>query len=304
VKQIHSARFSSAFFALLLLLPLSIAYSQPETQSSDLRIGPGDLIEVSVFESPELNTKCRVTQDGNISMPLIGTVTVAGQSAGDVQARIHELLVQGDYVRNPQVSVFVTEYVTQRVSVLGEVKRPGMYPALASHRLLDYISVAEGLTPLAGSKVLITPRDHPDESVTVSLLNNAAMPHANPEIRPGDTIMVLKAGIVYVIGDVAKPGGFVMDREERISALQALALAQGATRTASLSKARIIRRTNEGPQEIALDLKKVLSSKAPDRALVSDDILFVPGSATKSAMKRGIEAVLQTATGVVIYGAR
>jgi polysaccharide export outer membrane protein len=128
----------------------------------------------------------------------------------------------------------------------------------------------------------------------------APQPANNPEIMPGDTIFVERTGLVYVVGDVARPGGFPMDHDQQLSILQAVALAQGTLPTAAKSSAKLIRTTAQGRQEIPLNLKKILQSKETDIAMQDNDILFVPSSATKAALK-DIEAALPTAASATIY---
>ena len=120
-------------------------------------------------------------------------------------------------------------------------------------------------------------------------------------LTPGDTIIVSKAGIVYVVGDVRQPTGVVMENSG-LTVLKAIAMAQGTNRTASLNNAKLIRTTASGRREIPVPLSKILSNKAEDLQLQAEDILFVPSSAAKSATRRGLEAILQTATGVAVYG--
>lgn len=121
------------------------------------------------------------------------------------------------------------------------------------------------------------------------------------EVFPGDTIVVSKAGIVYVVGDVHKPSGVVMDNGTQMTVLKAIAMAEGANPTAALNSAKLIRTTPTGPQEMPLELKKILSAKSPDIHLQAEDIIFVPSSTVKGAGRRGLEAIIQAATGVAIY---
>ena len=173
---------------------------------------------------------------------------------------------------------------------------------IGAHRLFDAISFAGGVTSRAGRVVSITHREKPDQPQLVALSNDPAKAAAaNVEIFPGDTIMVSKAGVVYVVGDVARPGGFVMDNNESLTVLQAIALAQGQNPSASLNNAKLIRKSPLGLQEIPVPLKKILESKADDIAMQGEDILFIPTSASKSAMRRSLEAAVQMATGVAIY---
>jgi polysaccharide export outer membrane protein len=123
----------------------------------------------------------------------------------------------------------------------------------------------------------------------------------NVSVQPGDTILVSKAGIVYVVGDVHQPGGFVMENGKDITVIQAIALAQGIGPNAALGGARLVRKTPDGPKDIPLELKKILAAKAPDPQLQADDIVFVPDSAAKSGFKRGLEAAVQAATGLAIW---
>ena len=150
------------------------------------------------------------------------------------------------------------------VTVLGEVKNPGVYPLLGAHGLLDLISAAGGVTSSAGKDVTVTHRDDPDHPAIVKIESKPGSTAAfKVDVRPGDTIMVSHAGIVYVVGDVGKPGGFLIDNNDRLTVLQALALAQGTNRTASLNHAKLIRKTEAGREEVPVPLKKILASKAP-----------------------------------------
>jgi polysaccharide export outer membrane protein len=264
-------------------------------------IGAGDLLEMSVFDTPELTGKLRVSNTGDILLPLVGSLHVQGMKAEEAQNLIRQKFITGGFVKDPQVTLFIAEYATQGVSVVGEVKNPGVYPAFGSHHLLDYISLAQGLTPLAGSRITITHVGKSDEPQHVKITAGATpKPENNPEILPGDTIYVERTGIVYVIGDVARPGGFPMDHDEQLSILQAVALAQGTNSTAARSSVRLIRTTTHGRLEIPVNLKKILSSKETDLAMQDNDILFVPSSAAKSALK-DMEAVVPAAAAATIY---
>jgi polysaccharide biosynthesis/export protein len=312
--------------ALILLLavqttppPQSVPQNQTEQatsgeQSADvppsnspviLKIGPGDLLEITistVIGAPEVDWKARVSGSGDITLPLIGSCHVAGMTAEEAQGFIGKKYKDGEILKSPQVSVFLLEYASQGVSVLGEVLKPGVYPLLTSRRLLDLISQAGGLTPTAGRAITITHRDRPLKPETIALSGDATQNAANNvNIIPGDTIVVTKAGVVYVVGAVGKPGGFTMNANEGLTILQAVALAEGSKADAALDKSRLIRRTPAGQGEIPVPLGKILASKTPDMKLQPDDILFVPSSATKSAARRTVEAIVETASGVVIF---
>ena len=279
----------------------NIQATTPDTH--DLVIGAGDLLEVSVYGAPEFDKlQLRVSGSGDVLLPFVGTQHVARLTAAQTQSIVAKRLADGGYFHNPQVSVFVRDYSSQGVSVLGEVQKPGLYPVFGTRRLFDVISLAGGLTPKAGELVTIAHRDQADKPVLVTLGNGVkGSADGNAVLSPGDTVIVSKAGIVYVVGDVHLPGGFVMENGH-MTVLQALALAQGANPTASLNSAKLIRTTDGRQSQTTVELKRILSAKAGDVALAPGDILFVPNSMQKSAARRSLDAVLQAATGVAIYG--
>jgi polysaccharide export outer membrane protein len=276
--------------------------ASPHSKSvPDLLIGAGDLLEVSIFGAADFTHQVRVSSGGDISLPLIGAVQVSGLNPEQAEKVIHDKLVEGAFYKNPQVSVFVREYDSGGVYVLGEVQKPGFYPLVNIRRLLEAISVAGGTTPRAGKTVTITNPNRPDRTITFNQSNDGGkVEHENVEMMAGDTVTVSKAGIVYVVGDVHQPSGIVMEHGE-LTVLQAIAMAQGTNPTASLEHAKLIRKTADGPQEISISLKKILSARAPDLKLQSDDIVFVPSSASRSAGRRGLETAIQAATGILIW---
>ncbi len=290
-------------------MPTSMTTSIPSTTLGGIGfgsgaagpIGNGDLIEMTVFDTPELSGKLRVSNSGDVILPLVGKLHIAGMKAEDAASLIRQEFVEGAYLKDPQVTVFIAEYATQNVSVLGEVKNPGIYPAFGVHHLLDYVSAAQGLTPLAGTRITITHAKDPSTPEQVKVTAGATpKPENNPEIFSGDTIYVERTGVIFVVGDVMRPGGFPMDHDGQLSILQAVALAQGINPTAAKSSAKLIRTTTEGRQEIPVNLKKILQSKNTDLAMQDNDILFIPTSAAKNAMK-DMEAVLPTAAAASIY---
>ncbi|HKD00805.1 MAG TPA: polysaccharide biosynthesis/export family protein [Terriglobales bacterium] len=273
-------------------------------QSSELRLGAGDLVELNVYNVPELSTKARVSGNGEIYLPLVDYVHIGGLSLQEAQTVIEKRYEDGGFLKDPHISLLVDESATQGASVLGEVSRPGVYPVLGQPRLLDLVSAAGGFTDRAGRVVTITHRDQPDQPVTVTLPRNPAdKSESNIQVYPGDMIAVHRADIVYVVGEVGKPSGFLMDTGS-LSVLQAIALAGGVNRTAKLNDAKIIRKTPEGAMtETPIQLKKILAAKAPDLPMQADDILFVPTSTGKIAAARGIEAAVAAATGLAIVAA-
>ncbi len=267
-----------------------------------LQISAGDLLEVSVFDTPDLSGKLRVDEHGNIALPLAGDLTVSQLTAEQAAHAIEAKLSRAEILKDPHVLVAVLEYSTQGVTLLGEVKQPGVYPLLGPHSLLDLISAAGGFTPEAGELVTITHRAEPNNPVAVKLGTKpgSTTRSSNVDIRPGDTIIISHAGIVYVVGDVGKPGGFLIQRNNHLTVLRAMALAQGPNKTAALNSAKLIRQTDDGREELPVPLRKILSNKAPDRTLADGDILFIPSSAAKNALVT-VESVLPSAASASIY---
>src|ERR1700704_742479 len=186
----------------------------------DLRIGIGDLLQVTMFGTQDFNSDFRVSPSGDISLPPLGMVHVAGLSTSEAERSIEEQLREGGFYREPRVSVFQKEYATQGVSILGEVKNPGVYPLLADRHLLDLLSQAGGLTPNASKTISVTHAGASTPSVVTLSKDPELAATSNPAILPGDTVVVATAGVVYVIGDVNKPGGFVMN--DNLTVLQGL----------------------------------------------------------------------------------
>ena len=283
--------------------PLKRADSSPKNHllaNSNLKLGVGDLVEVSVFGVPDLSTKTRIGGSGDIYLPLIDYVHVADLTTDEAQELIQKRLEDGGFVRGPHVSIFVDESASQAITMIGEVNHPGPYPAIGDRRLFDLISAAGGLSDKAGRVVTIEHREDPDHKVVLQLSSNLAEDtQNNVEVKPGDTIIVSRAGIIYVVGDVQRPSGFLIE-DNSLSVLKALALAGGSTRTASLNKTKILRQTPNGIQEIPVQLKKVLYAKSPDVPLVKGDVLFIPGSSTKAAAYRTADAAMSMSTALAV----
>jgi polysaccharide biosynthesis/export protein len=270
----------------------------PPAPNRALHLGPGDLVEMSAYNVPELNTKARVTSKGDIYFPFIGYTHVAGLTTEEAQTLVEKRL--GEFLKNPQVSLFVAEYASQGASVLGEVNKPGVYPVLGEQHLFDLISAAGGTSEKAGHSITVTHRSAPDQPITVPLSRNLTdKAESNVAVFPGDTVIVHKADIVYVVGEVGRPSALLMDTGG-LTVLKAIALAGGTTRTAKLGGAKILRKTPTGMEETPIQLKKILSAKAPDPVLLADDILIVPSSFGKILAGRSLEAAMQSATMVSV----
>jgi polysaccharide export outer membrane protein len=280
------------------------AQSERPTEAPKFAIGPGDVLSVQIFDTPELSTdSARVGQDGQVSVPVLGPVPVAGLNVEQAARKIESELQARGIMISPQVTVVVVEYTSQGATLLGEVRTPGVYPTFGGRHLLDLLAMAGGMAPSAGKIVTIAHRSDPTHPVTIHLVVNAEQlgQQENPVIEPGDTIMVGRAGIVYILGAVTRPGGYLVDNNEHISLMEALTLAGGWAQTAALSKARLIRKVPEGHKEMMLDLKHVLNGQQADVYVENGDILFIPVSFGKTLGYRGMEAAIAAAQTAVVY---
>ncbi len=302
-----------------------------------LPIAAGDFVDVSEFHLPEFHSSLRVAADGSATLPLIGQVFLAGMTEQVAAHTLEKALLAQGILLHPQVLVVVTGAAGQDVSMIGEVMRPGIYPYSAHHRLLDLIAAASGLSPNSGRLVSVFHRQDPQTAHTVVLDPTGSTPnevnalnadpqwksiqgraqvsssittasqHAakivdrNPELEPGDTVLVSRAGLVYVIGDVVRPGGFPVDPVQGLTVVQAISLAWGASPNAAASKAILIRDQTGGRTLTTLNLHRMIRGQDPDLPIHDRDILFVPDSTAKNLMNKSLEAAIQSAIGVSIY---
>jgi polysaccharide export outer membrane protein len=283
-----------------------------DVEGDGYRIGEGDELAVEVFGADALSARTRVGAEGDISLPLLGPVTAAGLTPLELERRVEERL-STTYMKDPHVRVDVVEMRSRAVSVIGAVRRPGVYQVTGRATLLSVLAMAEGLAEDAGGTVLIargslarqdslapgTP-DHAVgliDEVDLQALFVAGDRRLDVPVGPGDIVNVQPAGIVYVMGEVNRPGGFTLSRGEPLSVLQALALAQGLGPTAAAGRSLIIRDAGNGEkQEIPVDLDDVLSGSEPPHLLASNDVLFVPNNTAKSVAKGVVDAMVRMFT--------
>jgi polysaccharide biosynthesis/export protein len=306
----------------------SVSFAQdPKSAAQPLkdptyRLGAGDEINVAVGDAAELKDlfgrSFQVGNDGYLSIPMAGPVQAAGHTLPDVEKSIATGLKK--YIREPNVSISLKSIKSAPVSVIGAVNNPGVHQLEGPKTVAEVLALAGGLSKEAGYRLTVTrerkwgeiplPNARWDTSgqfstaeLDTAYLTNAALPTYNIQVRPNDVIAVPRAKVVYVIGDVKKPGGFTLGEEKTISVLQALSLAEGITPTGSLGKARILREVaqNSKREEMPVDLKKLMAGKAPDVSLQANDILVVPGRATKKIASKLAESAIQTISGLIIW---
>jgi polysaccharide export outer membrane protein len=268
-------------------------------------IGPGDLLDINEFHTPGFRSVARVSAAGTVTLPMVDEVNLQGLDERGAERKIEEELVTKGMLLHPHVSVFVLGQAGQDVSVLGEVARPGVYPYTLHHRLLDLISAASGLSQSAGRLVNVFHRNEPQTPHPVVLDpggTDTGSDH-NPELQPGDTVQVSRAGLVYVIGDVVRPGGFPVDPAQGLTVVQALSLAWGPSQNAATGRALLIREQKGGRTLTRLNLGRMIHGQEPDQPVRDRDILFVPDSTAKNLWNKTLESAIQSVVGVSIYAA-
>lgn len=274
----------------------------PQDSSSALAIGPGDEVEITVYGAPDLSEHTRVSAGGNISMPLIGYVRVAGLSSSEAEGAIETQLRRNNVLNDPQVSVYVKEYASSGISVAGEVAKPGVYSALGPHRLFDILQTAGGLSDRASGSVTISHKGNTEPPVTVGVSKDPTeMVRSNIELQPGDTVFAARAATVYVLGEVNKPGAYVLNTTGSVTVLRLVAEAGGPTRSAAAGRTRMLRRTSKGLQQLPVPLKDLLRGKGADIPVSPEDILFVPSSHTKAVVGAATMVGMSAATAAVYH---
>ena len=243
-------------------------------QQESLLIGPGDLLNVQVYDEPELSVHGRVTDAGDFPMSLVGNVRIVSMTPAQAANAIDQALIRSNLLNHPKATVTIEQYATQGVSVSGQVRRPGIYPIATPRNIVDVLALAGGLTELGDRKITIE-RTSTHERMEYLLSNDSKTAlDARVLIYPGDTVVVPKVGIVYVLGDVGRPGGFPMDtNDSTITVLQAVTLAAGTAHTAVPSHARLIRKSGQGYTEIHLPLSDMQKGKVADMPLQANDII-------------------------------
>lgn len=273
-------------------------------EKESLLIGPGDLLHITVLREPELDQHMRVLDSGEITLALAGNLPVQGLTPAEAAARIADQYRAGKFLLHPEVTVFVEEYATQAVTILGEVGHPGTVHLASPHTLIDVLSLAGGLNQYADRHIVIQRAGKDGERIRAFLPNRADEAlNADVLVRPGDTVIVPKAGIVYVLGDVAHPGGYVMQNDSKLTVLQAIALAAGTSRTASERRVRLVRNVDGQTLSLDLPLRDMERGREPDVPLQASDILYVPFSLVKN-FSLGVANITAAASSALIYAAR
>jgi polysaccharide biosynthesis/export protein len=313
---------------LCLLVPLAVAAqtppqnipapSLPAANLPALEIGPNDLLQVTVYESPELSGTFRVSQAGTIRLPMVDQeIAASGLYPRDLEVKIKAALVNEHLVVNPVVTITVAEYQSRTVSVVGEVHHPLTFQAVGRVTLLDAIARAEGISEAAGDEVLVSEgqvgdgRTHSQavvRRIPLKELMSARSPELNLTLRGGEEIRIPGQGHVSVVGNVRKPGSFAINRDQPPTVLNALAESEGLTPFAN-DRVYIYRSVDsvQAKQEIPVDLKKILDRKAPDLPLQAGDLLYIPDNHNRRMTLGTLDKLLTAGSltgSAAIYAAR
>ncbi|MET0497398.1 MAG: SLBB domain-containing protein [Steroidobacteraceae bacterium] len=266
MQVINACLTSLSAGCVCLLLTLSCAGAGVIDQ--DYRVGAEDVLKVGTFGYPDLTSDVRVSQSGNITFPLIGQLAVAGLSTGDVEKLIGQRLTDGGFIKNPQVSVLVAEYVSKKIAVMGQVAKPGQYALTSSTKVLDLLAAAGGpLSAIASDSATLMRDDGTRLAIDLRALFDGDLSQ-NPPVNAGDTIFVPRAPQFYVYGEVQRPGLYRLERNMTVSQ----AIAAGGGLTARGSEARVIVKRRDGSGE-----ERTIAARDCG-ALQPDDVLFVKES--------------------------
>jgi polysaccharide export outer membrane protein len=265
---------------VMSVILLATRGARGQAGNESLPIAAGDMLHIQVLETPELEEHARVTDQGKVKLLIGGEVLVAGKTPAEAAAAIEDTLVKGQYMRTPQVLVTVDEYATLNISVFGEVKTPGVYQARTIRSVMEAVSLAQGLLETADRHVVIERRGS-KEKVSYYLSNDPnALPSDQIEVYPGDTVIVPRAPVVYIMGDVLQASGYAISTpDSKVSLLQLVSRAGSTAKTAAANSSHIIRKTPEGGSvDIAVKLGDIRTGKSPDIQLQPNDVVYIPFS--------------------------
>jgi polysaccharide export outer membrane protein len=273
--------------------------------SSGLGYGPihaGDIVEVQIFDAPEYSVRMPVSAAGQIAIPYAGLFHIEGMTSIEASQAIAKLFVQNQILRDPRVIV-TTEQFGYSVTVMGEVKSPGIYPLAGHKRLIDLLTQAGGTTTSAGHVIEIFAPGSMKNPTTV-LWDPTLRENDNAElpIKTGETILVSRCGVVYVGGNVGRPGAFPICESNHTTISEVIALAQGAKANSYTNRTILLRSAGNGTRVVQnVRLEDVLRGKKVDITMQPDDILFIPPSVLKAAGKTALTAAIGFATQAYFY---
>jgi polysaccharide export outer membrane protein len=270
-----------------------------------LELSPGYLLEMDIYNVPEMTSQLRIDAKGFATIPLIGSVHLEGDTVPEAQNAIAALFAAKEILKDPQVTLNILEYSEKNVSVLGEVQSPGRIELLAPATLEDVLASAGGETIEAGNDIEIqhsTNSSKPISRHVEYVQGKDSTPLQSTLVEPGDTVVVHRAGVIYVFGAVNRPGGYLMVNGGSLSVIEAISLAGGTTLQASTRWAMVIRRQGTDVSQFKIPLGRMETGDSPPTQLQLSDALYVPVSTWKAVLINGSN-VLSAATSAAIYRA-
>jgi polysaccharide biosynthesis/export protein len=251
----------------------------------DPLLSAGDLIQVRVFEQPDYTLEVRISADGSVLLPLIGIVDLNGKTVSQAERTIEQRLVDAQIYRSPQVTVQLVEGPNQVAAVVGEVH--SLVPIVGSRRLLDVLATAGGLPPTA-SHVITISRPGVAEPIIVDLGTDPLHSGlANVPIFAGDTIIISRIGVVYLLGAFGTPGIISLTQYSPLTLMEATAMSGGLKFQGKFDDVRLIRTIGDHRTVVKLDIQRILHGKDPDPILQANDIVFLPDSSLKASISNG-----------------
>jgi len=258
---------------------------------STLKLAPGFLLSMEIYDTPEYSLELRIDSSGDVNLPMIGKVHILDLTLVEASAKIATALKEGKILNSPEVNLNIEEYAGREVTVLGEVRMPGRVEMLAAKHLDDVIAMAGGETEFAGKTVEIRHQAGAEPRSDVIHYSRNTDNHilSDTIVKPGDTVTVKRAGIVYVLGGVTRPGGYLMQEDGDLNVTQALALAYGTTMPAAVGSIRLIRKKDDGMvEETRIPYRDIMKGKVAPMRLQAEDVIYVPISKVKVILSTGL----------------
>jgi polysaccharide export outer membrane protein len=271
-----------------------------------LHLDYGDTLQLSVFGAPEMTSTLQVDSLGDCLVPLVGTIHVQGDTPRQGEDKIRQSLIEKKMFNDPQVFLDIVSYTPHNITVSGEVQSPGKLEILVPKPLLDVLALAGGETPAAGGVISIHHRNADDtisvREITYSMKVNDSGSAASTLVYPGDTVNVRRAGVIYILGAVERPGGYLMVNGGNLTVPEAISLASGTTLVASTKTALVVSRRDGTIRRSEVPLDAEQRGKEPPTPLQDGDILYVITSKLKATLIN-TSSVLSSAASAGIYAA-
>jgi polysaccharide export outer membrane protein len=268
---------------LALVAAVSLPIQPILAQRDSIVIGVGDLVHVQVYDTPEMDQHVLVDDKGNAPLLFVGSVELAGKTPQQAEQAVRSMMMEHHIMQHPQVVVAIEKSGTLDVTVGGEVNHAGAFSLTTPRSIMDVIDMAGGLTALADRNILIEHRGATPSTQRYFVANIPSSASEEVMVWPGDRVTVPRAGVVYVLGEVGRPGGYSMSSNEaQMTLLQALAIAGSPTRTGIYAHIRLLRKTGGAYTIVPANVNDIKAGKAADPMLQPNDVVYVPFSYTKN----------------------